>query len=356
MARFVDLVLREADLWLQRCASPPRLQSVFFGGGTPSLLPLQEMHRLIDGLRRRFDLGDCTEWTIEANPATLSLDYCRMLGESGVTRLSLGAQSFDRAELAVLERHHDPEDVPRSLDLARAGGLRRLNIDLIYAIPGQSLAGWMDSLRAAIALGTDHLSCYALTYEPNTPMSVRRRLGQVEAAEEALELAMMRAARATLADAGLPAYEISNYAKPSRQCRHNLLYWTGGNYMGLGPSAASHIDGRRWRNRPHLGEWEIAVQGDALPAMDVESLSPRQRAGELAMLLLRLTRGLEFDEFSRRSGFSAQVLFAPAIERMGRAGLIHVADGSIQLSDAGLSVADGVAAEFLAAAAAGSGR
>src|SRR5207302_3383448 len=144
-------------------------------------------------------------------------------------------------------------------------------------------------LERAIELKTPHVSCYGLTYESNTPIAVRKRLGLLHAAEESLELDMLHHARRRLAETGRPAYEISNYATPGEECRHNLVYWTGGNYLGLGPSAASHLGGWRWRNRPHLGEWEQAVSEGRLPATDIEKLSPPRRAGELAMLMLRLS-------------------------------------------------------------------
>jgi oxygen-independent coproporphyrinogen III oxidase len=351
MEKFVDLILREGEIWSRRQDRVRiRPRTVFFGGGTPSLMPLPQMRQLLRGLRERFDFSACDEWTVEANPATVSEEYCRMLTDEGVTRLSMGAQSFDPLELALLERHHDPEDVPRSLQQARAGGFRRANIDLIYAIPGQTIEGWLASLRKAIALGTEHISCYALTYEPNTPMAVRKRLGRLQSAPEDLELQMMSRTRRELADAGLAAYEISNFSKPGEECRHNLIYWTGGNYLALGPSAASHIEGWRWKNRPHLGEWERAVGSGGLPATDVEQLSPRQRAGELAMLGLRLSRGLDCADFAARTGFNAERLFESVLLRLKAAGLIRIEGGAIRLSDVGLPLADGVAAEFLQAA------
>jgi oxygen-independent coproporphyrinogen-3 oxidase len=307
------------------------------------------MRHLIAGLHKRFDFTNCTEWTVEVNPATVTQDYARMLRESGVTRLSMGAQSFNPAELRLLERHHDPQDVPKTLELARSAGFTRLNIDLIYALPGQTTAAWMQNLETAISLGTEHLSCYGLTYEPNTPMAVRRRLGQFTSAEESIELEMMRQTRHRLSDAGLPSYEISNYAKPQCECRHNLLYWTGENYIGLGPSAASHVDGWRWKNRPHLGQWETSIESDQLPAADIEHLTPERRARELAMLLLRLSRGIEFTEFLKRTGFDARVLFADVIDRLAKTGLLTAQNGSIRLSESGLPLADGIAAEFLAA-------
>ena len=349
MDRFVDLILSEAAQWT--AVRPPeslRPRTIFFGGGTPSLLPIDSMRRLLIGLRERFDLSRVEEWTIEVNPATADGGYCRMLRELGVDRLSFGAQSFRPEELATLERHHDPQDVPRSIDLARRAGFPRLNLDLIYAVPGQDLESWASSLEQAIALGTEHLSCYGLTYEPNTPMGVKHRLGAIKAVEDSVELQMLHHTRRRLSEAGLPPYEISNYSRPGRECRHNLVYWMGGNYLGLGPSAASHLSGRRWRNRPHLGEWEQAVSSGRLPATDLEQLNPLQRAGELAMLMLRLSHGIDFGQFARRTGFSPAELFSDVLDRLERIGMIRTHADAIRLTEAGLNVADAVSAEFLA--------
>jgi oxygen-independent coproporphyrinogen-3 oxidase len=344
MTRFVDLMLREAELWRHL---PVRPRTIFFGGGTPSLLPLDPMARLINGLRERFDFSLLNEFTVECNPATVSLEYCQMLREAGVDRLSFGAQSFDRGELARLERHHDPDDVPRSIEIARRAGFTRLNVDLIYAIPGQDLASWARSLEAAIALNTPHVSCYGLTYELNTPIAVKKRLGLLQQAEDALELEMLHHTRARLAHVNKPAYEISNYAIAGEECRHNLLYWNGGSYAALGPSASSHVHGTRWKNRPHLGEWENAVASDQLPATDVETLTPAQRAGELAMLQLRLSAGLSFDAFSAQTGCDARAVFADQLDRFSKLQMIQVDDRGFRLSDKGLNVADAIASEFL---------
>jgi oxygen-independent coproporphyrinogen-3 oxidase len=346
MAHFVDLILREAQQWTD---SPVRVtpRTIFFGGGTPSLLPLAEMQRLLSGLHGRFDLSAVDEWTVEANPATVSLEYCQMLRQAGVDRLSFGAQSFNPTELKLLERHHDPDDVPRSVEIAKKAGFSRMNVDLIYAIPGQDLGAWSQSLESAIALSTPHVSAYGLTYEPNTAIAVRKRLGHFVAAEDSLELAMMRHARRRLSEAGLDAYEISNFARPGEACRHNLLYWTGGNYIGLGPSAASHVEGWRWKNRPHLGEWERAVERGQLPAAELEQLSDQQRQGEWVMLRLRLSDGVAFDEYAARWGQDARAVYADELARLAKLGLLDVTPRRFALSDAGLAVADAIASEFL---------
>lgn len=348
MNYFVDLLLREADQWVEaRRPESLRPGTIFFGGGTPSLLPIDAMGRLLVGLGDRFDLSQVDEWTVEVNPATADEAYCRILRAHGVNRLSFGAQSFDRSELATLERHHDPVDVPRSVQLARRAGFERLNVDLIYAIPGQDIDSWSRSLEEAIALETGHLSCYGLTYEPNTPMAVKKRLGVLQAADEAVELGMLHHTRRRLSQAGLAPYEISNYAEPGEECRHNVMYWTGGNYLGLGPSAASHVEGWRWRNRPHLGEWEAAVEAGVLPAIDVEHLSPERRAGELAMLMLRLSAGIDYSIFSARTGRDPRDLFRAQIDQLQAVGLLHAGEHALRLTESGIDVADAIAAEFL---------
>jgi oxygen-independent coproporphyrinogen-3 oxidase len=347
MGRFVDRVLAEAELWARGNGPQIKPRTVFFGGGTPSLLPLAEMDRLLAGLRKRFDMSEIAEWTVEVNPATASFEYLKMLRLHRVDRISMGAQSFDRSELSMLERHHEPDDVPRSIEMAREAGFQRLNIDLIYAIPGQTLESWSASLERAIALGLTHYSCYGLTYEPNTPLAVKKRLGTLKAAEEDLELSMLRHARKRLTEIGRPPYEISNYAAAGQECRHNLLYWTGGDYVGLGPSAASHIQGTRFKNRPHLGEWEQSIDRGELPAAEVEHLTPLQRAGERVMLGLRLSEGLKFDDYAAQTGFDARSLFEDQLRRLKKFGLLQVNDSGFLLTDAGLAVADTIAAQFL---------
>lgn len=348
MERFVDLVLAEADGWRGGARGPVlRPKTVFFGGGTPSLLPMEAMRRLVRGLRDRFDFAELDEWTVECNPATASAEYLRMLHEEGVNRLSFGAQSFDEGELKILERHHEPADVLQSVKMAREAGFERVNVDLIYAIPGQDLASWSRSLESAIALKTEHISCYGLTYESNTPMAVRKRLGQFRATDDETELAMLHYTRRRLGELGYAAYEISNYSRTNEECRHNLIYWNGGSYVGLGPAAASHVEGWRWKNRPHLGEWEQAVALGETPTAEVEHLTQEQRAGELAMLQLRLNRGVVYADVMARSGIDARERYAATIESLVGLGLIEADDEGFRLSETGINVADAVAAEFL---------
>jgi oxygen-independent coproporphyrinogen III oxidase len=351
MEDFVTLLLAEARQWADERGPKVRPKTIFFGGGTPTLLPMEAMHRLISGLKEIFDFSGVNEWTVEANPATVDESYCSMLRGLGVDRLSFGAQSFNRAELKILERHHEPDDVHRSVEIARGVGFQRINVDLIFAIPGQVMESWLASLNAALAFGTTHLSAYNLTYESNTPMAMKKKSGQIIPVDEATELAMLHETRRRMNDAGLPAYEISNFAAPGQECQHNLRYWSGDDYIGLGPAAASHVQGHRWRNAPNLGKWEDGIGRDELPVVELEILTPRQRAGELAMLQLRLSRGLNFADFKQRTGWDARQMFSHVISRFHAEGLLKCDDESVQIAPAGISVADALASEFLAQAA-----
>ncbi len=352
MHAFVDRLLAEAQLWktlAPHIASHIAPRTIFFGGGTPSLLPHDAMHRLLTGLRNVFDFSRVHEWTIEVNPATTDLNYLHMLRAHGVDRLSFGAQSFDQRDLMALERHHHPDDVHRSLDLARQASFTRLNIDLIYAIPGQSLESWQASLNHALALNTEHISAYALTYEPNTPLTVLLREGRITPADESTELDMLRTTRATLDRAGMPAYEISNHAKPNAEAQHNLAYWRGLNYLALGPSAASHLAGTRFKNIPHIGEWESAIDDRILPARDVESLTRAEQFHERFIFGLRLAEGIDLHRTASDYQVRIPDDFHSKISQLLTLKLIEhhpLHPTSLRLSGRGIEVADSIAAEF----------
>lgn len=346
MEAFVKRLLAEAKFWAQAPVGR-RPETIFIGGGTPSLLPFSTMQRLLEGLGERFDLSAVTEWTVEVNPATADTEYLRMMRRAGVDRVSLGAQSFDPADLAALERHHDPGDVPRAIEMAREAGFERISIDLIYAVPGQTLASWEQTIERALELGLNHLSCYGLTYEPNTPLAVRRRLGRVEAAPESLELQMLHRTRELAKDAGLEAYEVSNFARPGEESLHNLHYWRAGSYVALGPSGASHVEGVRFRNTPHLGRWEAATDADVLEVEDFEVLSPPHRVAEAAMLGLRLAEGIDPAALDRAFGGDFRSRFAETITGLVVPGLLVEGNGRLAVSARGLSLTDAIASEFL---------
>lgn len=322
------------------------LETVFVGGGTPTMLPPVLLERMLRAIRRELPLRHDVEWTVEANPETVSEEIAATLVACGVTRVSLGAQSFDPALLAALERHHDPASVPRAVARLRSAGIRELNLDLIFGIPGSTLVQWREDLSRAIDLGPDHLSAYGLVYEPNTPLTVKLRKGMVTRLDEEIEAEQSIHAVDALAEAGYARYEISNWAKPGCECQHNLLYWENADWWAFGPSGSAHADGVRWKNVPRLSDW--LEDGPFSPVQDVECLGEDTRAGEAFMLGLRLMRGIgrsrvtELLAMGERGGERAQ-----AIKRHETTGLLVWRDDRLQLTARGLMVADSVLAELV---------
>lgn len=249
-------------------------ETVYFGGGTPSLLAAELFSELAEELPRD---GSVTEFTLEVNPATVTEAKARAWRAVGVNRISLGAQSFDAAMLELLGRQHGPRDVAETCDLLRAHGFDNINIDLMFALPGQGLAGWDATLEAALACRPEHVSAYALTYEEDTPFFEKRGLWRLE---EELEIAIFERTRAALAAAEIHGYEISNFARAGRESRHNLAYWRGADYLGLGPSACSTIRGERWRNVPNTPLYIERVNRDESVRGESETLDAATRAKE----------------------------------------------------------------------------
>jgi oxygen-independent coproporphyrinogen-3 oxidase len=290
--------------------------------------------------------GPDIEFTVEANPETVTAELAATLAQGGVNRVSLGAQSFNPSHLQTLERWHDPANVGRSAALLREAGIANLNLDLIFAIPGQTLDDWHRDLDAALAISPEHLSCYALTYEPNTPLAQRLKLGQVERIEEEVEAAMFDTAIDRLAAAGFEQYEVSAFARPGRRCRHNLVYWTNRSWWALGPGASGHAGSIRWKNVPRLGEY--LEHGPLPPVTDIERIDSRTRVGETLMLGLRLRDGVDAKNLdSLLADDPAAHERRGAIAAFERDGLLERIGGRLRLTRAGLRLADTVLAELV---------
>lgn len=324
-----------------------RVDTIFVGGGTPTFLPTDCLQRLFDRLGRYARGHRATEFTVETNPGTLDADKAEILRACGVNRISMGAQSFHESELAVLERRHRPDQISRSAAVIRETGFPHFNIDLIFGVPGQNRASWGKSIRRAIDLGPDHLACYGLTYEPGTRLYEQTLAGSVNRMGEDLEAALYTMTMEQLPAAGFQQYEISSYARPGARSLHNLRYWYNLPTVGIGPAAASYLDGQRWRNVPESAEYVRRTLAGEPTAIDIERLEPIRRAGETAMLMLRLTEGIGRRRFRESTGFDAQALFAEPIERHHSAGRLLVDRERIALTPAGRLVADSVMADFL---------
>lgn len=292
---FLDAVLRELDQQTDRLAEAGRAlrpRTIFFGGGTPSALSTPQLHYLLTGLRARLDLGALEEWTLEMNPATVSLEKARALRELGVNRVSMGVQSWEPALLLTLGRVHTAGQARRSYEILREAGFDNVNLDLIFAIPGQTRAQWTASLEQTVALGPEHISAYNLTYEEDTEFLRRFERGEFSRDDDA-DADLFELTADTLAAAGLPAYEISNFARPGRECRHNLAYWLGADYLGLGPSAFSTVGDRRWANVRDTAAYTARVLAGESAADFHEGVPPDLRRAETIAFSLRTARGAD---------------------------------------------------------------
>lgn len=341
----VDALLAET---LRRAAPfGAGFETCFVGGGTPTTLPPDDLHRLLSSLARHLDPRAQPEFTVEANPATVTPEVAAVLAACGVNRISIGAQSFDPSELRVLERIHRVPQVAETVENARRAGIDNVNLDLIFGVPGQTLGHWVASLRQAIRLRPSHLSCYGLTYERGTPLFAQREAGRVRPVSTETEAEMYEATIDLLATAGFEHYEISNFARPGARCRHNLTYWNNLPHVAIGPSAAGLLDEQRYRNVPDTAEYVRAVAAGRDPASERERLDAGARTRETAVLGLRLVDGLERAAFRERFGSDPCDLFADAIARHTADGLMVADEQAVRLTRRGLLVADAILVDFV---------
>lgn len=292
---YVDNVLAELRLAARVLADapPPRVDTVFVGGGTPTLLPTDDLARILDGIDAVWGLAPDVEVTTEANPESVTRDSLKALRAAGYTRISLGMQSVAPGVLAVLDRRHSPGRATAAAREAREVGFEHVNLDLIYGTPGEREEDFAASLAAAIDAGVDHVSAYALIVEDGTRLAARMRRGELPYPSDDVAADRYLAAEAALTSAGFAWYEVSNWARsPAAQCRHNLLYWTGGDWWGLGPGAHSHVRGVRWWNVKHPTAYARRLAAGVSPGQGREVLSDRERHIEDVMLRLRLASGL----------------------------------------------------------------
>lgn len=345
-ALLTELAAHTTDAaWAERAAS-----TVYLGGGTPSLLSPHAIATLLGGIRRRCGLVDGAEVTLEANPGTL--DRARLDGyrAAGITRLSLGTQSFQPDVLRTLGRDHAAGDTAVAVADARAAGFADVSLDLIYAVPGQTLDAWTADLDAAVALAPEHVSTYSLTYEEGTPFHRWRASGRVTAVDDDLESAMADEAAERLAAAGLERYEISSWARPSHTSRHNTSYWNGTDFLGLGAGAHSYcatpFPGRRWTNVRHPEHWRAAVLARGTAVAEVDALTVDVARGEFVFTGLRRIAGVDVAAFAARFGVALDVAF-PHIVGLERDGLVERIDGRVRLAPRGLRFADTVSATFV---------
>lgn len=349
MARYLDALEREMAAQLP---GPLQVSTIFVGGGTPTYLPTSLLEKLFVRLNYWFPGHPSREFTVESNPNTLDEEKVRVLAEQGVNRVSLGAQSFQPALLARLERNHDPQSVPRAVEMVRQR-IDNISLDLIFGVMGSTLREWTDDLARAMKLEPTHLSTYGLTYEKGTPLHRQKELGIIHSVDEEVEREMFEVTIDRLSEAGYIHYEISNFAKQMstgevRSCRHNMIYWANDRYYGFGTGAAAYIHGTRSLNTRELTSYIARCEEGRSPRTQSETLEPIARARETAMLnLRRLESGLARDDFVRRTGFEVDELFGHAIARWARHGLLTDDGQRVRLTREGIFVADAVLASML---------
>lgn len=332
---FLDALLLEIDQASQRFEIKPR--TIYFGGGTPSALRTEQLDYLFSGLHQRLDLSELEEWDLEANPATIRPEKAKRLRELGVTRLSLGVQSWDDELLKTLGRVHSAAEAERTFHILRDAGFTNLNIDLMFAVPGQTEGQWQASLEKSIALGSEHISTYCLTYEEDTEYFRKLGVGEFSQDDER-DAQLFERTIATLESAGFAHYEISNYARPGFESRHNLAYWLGADYLGFGPSAFSTVGLDRWQNIANTAEYTKRIRAGGPAGEFRETLSRRTRDGEILAFGMRTAIGVEQSAVAPWKHD-----LAPYIEH----GLVIEEGDRIRLTPRGKLLADSVAEVFV---------
>jgi len=344
----ISLYLEAIACELATLGTPRPVETIFLGGGTPSLLSTPQLARLLEHLREWLVLRPGGELTIEANPDDVTRDKLRMLVDAGLTRISLGVQSFRPDVLRTLNRRHRTDEVFASVALAREL-VPAMSLDLIFGVPGQSLADWQGDIDRAISLEPDHISCYGLTWEKGTPLWKRwAKTDEIAPIDEDSELAMYLAVMDALEGAGYAQYEISNFAKPGAESRHNRLYWANRAYYGFGPGAARYVDGTRELNTRSLDEYLRRCLSGESPTFQSETLPAEERARETLAMMLRRREGIARGEFLTQTGFALETLIGRVLAGHVGAGLLADDGESVSLTRAGRCVADGLEASLWA--------
>ncbi|WP_048759612.1 radical SAM family heme chaperone HemW [Corynebacterium vitaeruminis] len=341
---YLDAIVAELEMAVVKHPELARgADTVFIGGGTPSMLGASGLRRLLEGVRNSFGLADDAEVTTESNPESTSPEFFEGLAEAGFTRVSLGMQSAVPHVLATLDRTHTPGRPAAAVAEARAAGFEHINLDVIYGTPGESMADLDTTLEAVLATEVDHVSAYSLIVEPGTAMARKVRRGELPMPDDDDLADRYERIDAALSQAGFDWYEVSNWAKPGGQCRHNMLYWRDGNWWGAGPGAHSHLDGTRFYNVKHPARYAATISGGELPVKESEKLTAEDRHTEKIMLGLRLAEGIEANLLGEDELGKAR--------RQAEAGMVEFVSGEggqrIQLTNRGRLLADAIIVDIL---------
>ena len=343
--RYVQALIREIRAQ-QECPSGTSADTVFFGGGTPSILSGEQIGSIMEAVRGTFDILPDAEISLEMNPGTADSDRILAFKKAGINRLSIGVQSMHDEELRLLGRIHTVREAKEAFDAAREAGFDNINIDLMSALPGQSPESWEDSLRTAVEWKPEHISAYSLIIEPGTPFYDLYEAGKLAPLpDEETDRKMYHYTRSFLARHGYARYEISNYALPGRQCRHNSGYWTGHPYLGLGAGAASYVNGTRFSNIADIKAYTDALGQPA--RTDVHVLSQEDRMEEFMFLGLRMTAGVSAAVFEERFGRTLEEVYGNLLRRHMAQGLLEQTEEGFRLTEKGTDVSNYVMSDYL---------
>ncbi|MCI6887042.1 MAG: radical SAM family heme chaperone HemW [Lachnospiraceae bacterium] len=322
--------------------------SIFVGGGTPSVLPPELVEALFVAVYDCFAVSADAEITIEANPGTLTMEKLETYLNCGINRLSLGLQSADGEELRTLGRIHSYDDFLKSYQRARQAGFTNINVDLMSALPGQTMQSWKNTLRKVMMLKPEHISAYSLIIEAGTPFYERYHENPEAFPDEETDREMYHLTKELMAAQGYERYEISNYARPGYECRHNIGYWTGAEYLGLGLGASSYTHGFRYHNVTDLEEYlSLDLRESGAAAREIQELTPEEKMEEFMFLGLRLTKGVSGSEFLERFGKNMWNVYGEVFEKLSRQGLILEEPPMVRLTELGIDVSNQVLCEFL---------
>ncbi|HHW01533.1 MAG TPA: oxygen-independent coproporphyrinogen III oxidase [Thermoanaerobacterales bacterium] len=343
---YVEALQQEISFYNNRYVSR-QVKTIYIGGGTPTLLNEKDLKSLIKCIRQNFKIKSGAEFTIEANPGTLNLEKLLLLKDLGVSRLSLGLQAFQEKLLKLMGRIHSAKEFEESFRTARQAGFDNINVDVIFGLPEQTVSDFMETIEYVAGLSPEHISCYSLTVEEGTVFHKWQKQGLLKLPVEDEERAMYHKAAEYLKRRGFVHYEISNFAKPGRMCRHNVACWEYEDYLGLGAGAHSFMDGFRFYNHLSPQEYIICLAQKKLPSAETEHINVRDQQAEFCFLGLRLIDGLDKEAFKERFGKDIHQIYGAAIEKLSASGLIEENDRHLKLTSRGLDLANEVFIEFL---------
>ena len=347
MNHYIDALVAEMKHYAKTYSNTNIIKTIFLGGGTPTTLTVYQLERILKECVSEFTVASDAEITIEANPATIDIEQLKSIRQTGYNRISIGVQSFDKAELKLLDRAHGPEEIHSTVDRARKAGFDNLSLDLMFAVPNQSLSSWESNLNKALEKNPEHLSTYNLTIEQGTAFSKLQSNGKLIMPDDNHQLELYKRTIERLTKKGFHHYEISNFARRGKECKHNITYWENKNTLGLGAGASSYMNGTRFKNINLPAHYIRQVKEKKIAVEHSETLELRQAMGETIMLGLRLLQGISIHQFEKRFQISFIKLFRNIISALKEKELVIIEKDYLRLSQKGLFWADSVILEFI---------